>query len=149
MILYTFLPHDEVHEHNLKQLINTCSEAATKKAEDFARSKKTGKVELIAGHHLKVYNTCLPATLLLDINARIMLVKNIDVNDGLVNGVCGTVTHIVRAIKNKLPETVYVHFDDSHVGFKRHKECLAEPAKLFNSTPIHVSFKIGLSMHSP
>uniref|UniRef100_A0A8C2FB76 ATP-dependent DNA helicase n=1 Tax=Cyprinus carpio TaxID=7962 RepID=A0A8C2FB76_CYPCA len=136
--LHIFATNDEVHEHNLKQLINVCSEVETIEAEDFARSKKTGKVELIAGHHIKVYNTCLPAKLLLGINARVMLIKNIDVNDGLVNGVCGTVTHIVRTDKNKLPETVYIHFDDSHVGFKRRKQCLAEPAKLFNSTPIHV-----------
>ncbi|XP_073688497.1 uncharacterized protein [Garra rufa] len=137
--LHIFATNDEVHEHNLKQLINICTEVATIEAEDFARCKKTGKVELIANHHLKVYNTCLPATLLLGINARVMLIKNIDVNDGLVNGVCGTVTHIVRADKNKLPKTVYVHFDDNHVGFKRRqKQCLAETAKLFNSTPIHV-----------
>uniref|UniRef100_A0A9J8ADG0 ATP-dependent DNA helicase n=1 Tax=Cyprinus carpio carpio TaxID=630221 RepID=A0A9J8ADG0_CYPCA len=112
--LHIFATNDEVHEHNLKQLLNICSEVETIEAEDFARSKKTGKVELIAGHHIKVYNTCLPAKLLLGINARVMLIKNIDVNDGLVNGVCGTVTHIVRADKNKLPKTIYIHFDDSH-----------------------------------
>ncbi len=136
--LHIFTTNDEVHEHNLKQLINICSEVVTIEAEDFARSKKTGKLELITGHHVKVYNTCLPAKLLLGINARVMLIKNIDVNYGLVNGVCGTVTHIVRVDKNKLPETVYIHFDDNHMGFKRRKQCLVEPAKLLNSTTFHI-----------
>lgn len=41
------------------------------------------------------------------------------------------------AIKNKLPETVYVLFDDGHVWVKRRKQCFTEPEQLFNSTPMY------------
>uniref|UniRef100_A0A8C2FBF5 ATP-dependent DNA helicase n=1 Tax=Cyprinus carpio TaxID=7962 RepID=A0A8C2FBF5_CYPCA len=135
--LHIFSTNDEVHEHNLEMLIKTCEEIETIESEDYARSKKTGKSELLDGHHVKVYNTCLSATLLLGINARVMLIKNIDINDGLVNGVCGTVTHIARSDKKKLPEVVYICFDDNNVGLKRRKLCMSEPTRLLQSTPIY------------
>ena len=49
--------------------------------------KKTGKLELISGHHSRAHDTCLDETLLLGKDARVMLFKNLDVADGLVNGV--------------------------------------------------------------
>jgi len=136
--LHIFSTNDEVHEHNLDQLIKICDDIETIEAEDFARSKQTGKLELLVRHHVKVHNTNLAAKLLLGINARVMLIKNIDINDGLVNSVCGTVTHIARSDKNKLPEAIHVCFDDINVGMKRRKQCLTEPTREVQSTPIYV-----------
>lgn len=106
--LHIFPTNKQVNEHNIEQLLKTCLEFVEIEAEDFINSMKTGKLELTSGHHCKVYNTCLDETLRLGKDARVMLGKNIDVMDGLVNGVCGTVTHIVYANDNKFPQTVYV-----------------------------------------
>ncbi|XP_070549893.1 uncharacterized protein [Ptychodera flava] len=65
-----------------------------------------------------------------------MLTKNIDVSDGLVNGVFGIVSYIHVESRESFPSTIYVCFDNEKVGAKlrRHTETLSMiPEK---STPI-------------
>ena len=51
------------------------------------------------------------------IGAKVLLIKNIAVADGLVNGVFGTVTHISFATSDRnMPESVWVKFDYEKVG---------------------------------
>lgn len=92
-----------------------------KRLKDFVNNKKTGKLELMSGHHSKVYNTTLAEQLLLGKNARVMLCKNVDVMDGLVNGVCGTVIDVSMSKNTKFPQKVYVKSDDKHIGAQRRK----------------------------
>ncbi|TKS65165.1 ATP-dependent DNA helicase PIF1 [Collichthys lucidus] len=58
----------------------------------------------------------------------VMLCKNVDVADGLVNGVCGLVSEIVYADnENKFPRKVYVKFDNADVGKLWRKRCAHPP----------------------
>lgn len=50
-----------------------------------------------------------------------MLTKTMDVLDGLVNGVCGTVTDTVTS-GNDFSKAVYVAFDDEHVGYEQRQQ---------------------------
>ena len=59
----------------------------------------------------------LHGTLKLAIGARVMLIANIDVSDGLVNGARGEVVHIV-ANDNGMVSSVLVKFDNQQVGIK-------------------------------
>ncbi|XP_016118254.1 uncharacterized protein [Sinocyclocheilus grahami] len=153
--LHIFPTNRQVNEHNVQQLSKTCPEYVEIDAQDFIHNNKTGKLELKNGHHSKTYNTCLDETLLLGKGARVMLCKNVDVMDGLVNGVCGTVTHIVFPNNdNKFPQTVYVKFDDNQVGAQRRKCSAYTTAVELDSTGIkpeeeRVNNKGGLRRQFP
>ena len=87
-------------------------------------------------HHGRVYSTCLEEKLLLGKDARVMLCKNIDIADGLVNGVCGTVTRIVRSETGNFPPKVFVKFDDDVVGRQRRKQAVGVSPELIDSVGI-------------
>ncbi|XP_057683515.1 uncharacterized protein LOC130910330 [Corythoichthys intestinalis] len=151
--LHIFPTNKQVNQHNLQELFRTCPEYVKVEAQDFVHNKKTGNLELISGHHAKAYNTCLEETLLLGINARVMLCKNVDVVDGLVNGVCGTVTHIITS-DNSFPQRVYVKFDKDQVGSQRRKQSATASVDLMASTYIEpeeekVTSKGGLRRQFP
>uniref|UniRef100_A0A672GIF6 ATP-dependent DNA helicase n=2 Tax=Salarias fasciatus TaxID=181472 RepID=A0A672GIF6_SALFA len=120
--LHIFPTNRKVNEHNLKQLCRTCPDPVTIEAQDFMNNRSTGKLELMAGHHSAALDTSLEETLSLGPDARVMLCKNVDVEDGLVNGACGTVTHIQLRQGDNFPQTVYVKFDDEKIGSQRRKK---------------------------
>ncbi|KAA0701445.1 ATP-dependent DNA helicase PIF1 [Triplophysa tibetana] len=135
--LHIFPTNRQVNEHNVKQLIKSCPEHFEIHAQDFKMNKKNGKLEMKSAHHAKTYNTCLEETLLIGKGARVMLTKNVDVIDGLVNGACGTVTDIVYPDNEiKFPKTVYVKFEDNEVGAQRRKCCTYAPTVAMGSTGI-------------
>ncbi|XP_043953976.1 uncharacterized protein LOC122820538 [Gambusia affinis] len=134
--LHIFATNKQVNEHNIHRLYETCPEFLTIGAQDYVNDKKTGKLRLLEGHHAKASNTCLSEVLLLGNGARVMLCKNVDVSDGLVNGVCGTVTEILIPEKDKFPKVVYVKFDDERVGMQKRKSCHYPSSDLAGSTPI-------------
>ena len=83
-----------------------CPDYVTIEAQDFRNNRETGKLELMVGHHSNVSDTCLQESSCLARNARVMLCKNVDVEDALVNGACGTVIYrlsglIIRDFKEK------------------------------------------------
>ncbi|XP_053179094.1 uncharacterized protein LOC128362380 [Scomber japonicus] len=121
--LHIFPTNRQVNEHNDAELLKTCPEYEEIEAQDYVNDKKTGELVLKSGHHTKTYNTCLAQVLSLGKGARVMLCKNVDVSDGLVNGVCGFVTDIVHLDKKKFPHRVFVKFDDNNVGAQRRKQC--------------------------
>lgn len=62
-------------------------------------------------------NTLLTGHLDIAVNARVMLTTNLDVSDGLSNGVVGTVTQIsLRKSPFNQPESICVQFDNKAVG---------------------------------
>lgn len=101
--LHIFPTNSQVNEHNDQQLFKTCPDYVQNDAQDFMNNKSTGRLVLMKGHHAKASNTCLSEQLLSGKDACVMLCKNVAVKDGLVNGMCGTVTHIVSSESSKFP----------------------------------------------
>ena len=152
--LHIYPTNAQVNEHNVKRLFQFCPEYIVINAQDYANNPKTGKRELKRNHHAKVFQTCLTEKLLLGNNARVMLTKNVDVMDGLVNGVCGTVTDIITSSNNIFPQMIYVEFDDKLVGTLRRKQSAPLSPQSIASTGIkpeedHVTSNGGLRRQFP
>ncbi|XP_049339759.1 uncharacterized protein LOC125804686 [Astyanax mexicanus] len=151
--LHIFATNAQVEEHNVKQIIAFCPEHICVEAQDYEKNRQTGKMQLKNGHFSKVFNSCLPEKLLIGEGARVMLIKNIDVTDGLVNGVCGTVTDIAHDKNSTLVKTVFVQFDDQKVGQNTRKR-IPPPRHILHSTPVNleeerVNSKGGLRKQFP
>ncbi|KAM7418505.1 hypothetical protein PAMA_015902 [Pampus argenteus] len=135
--LHIFPTNSQVNEHNVEQLFTACPEHKTIAAQDFVNSKRSGNLERMSGHHRNASNTCLEASLQLGVGARVMLIKNVDISDGLVNGVCGTVTDIAyRTSECKFPQVVYVKFDNDKVGTQSRKNSPRTPLVVAGSTGV-------------
>ena len=74
---------------NIQRLQDPCEDTISINAQDFVRNPRTGRMECKVGFHTIAFNSCLSNLVSLDIGARVMLKKNIDISDGLVNGALG------------------------------------------------------------
>ena len=63
-------------------------------------------------------DTTLADELKLAVGARVMLISNVDVADGLCNGVSGIVNGIIFCNNRTMPSVVYVKFDSTRIGAK-------------------------------
>ena len=115
-VLHIFATNKQVCYYNSEKLNSICPNAISIEAQDFERNPKTGRMERKNGHHKKVFNSCLKPSVNMGIQARIMLTKNIDVLDGLVNGAVGTVFQIVFDTDKYFPSVIHVEFDDDKIG---------------------------------
>ncbi|XP_072565310.1 uncharacterized protein [Paramormyrops kingsleyae] len=124
--LHIYATNDEVDQHNYHMLQKICSDHVIIHAQDFERVAATGRLERKHGHHANVQKTCLLESLHVGVNARVMLLKNIDVSDGLVNGAFGTVSDIRFDTDEDFPSEIYITFDNEAAGksLRGKKPCL-------------------------
>lgn len=152
--LHIFPTNRQVKEHNLNQLRISCPEFVAVRAQDFERNTKSSKLVLKQSLHAVTYDTCLSGELLLGKGARVMLCKNLDLQDGLVNGACGTVTDIVFGHDKNFPQKIFVRFDQERVGAERRKQSCSVEDHLVGSIGIfpedeRVSKKGGIRRQFP
>ncbi|XP_052403776.1 uncharacterized protein LOC127950661 [Carassius gibelio] len=134
--IHIYATNSEVDVHNIHMLHKLCSDTVTVKAQDFERNAKTGRMQTKDGHHFKVHNSCLEKSLELATDARIMLIKNINVSDGLVNGIFGTIKEFCYDDNETFPSKIYIEFDNDQVGKEaRAKHPCLKPG-LEKATPI-------------
>ncbi|XP_052696227.1 uncharacterized protein LOC128174822 [Crassostrea angulata] len=117
--LHVFSTNDEVNTFNLTMLQKSCENLLEIDAKDYRKDKTSGKLILKNKPMTKSRSDGLPSTLILSIKARVMLTRNCNVEDGLVNGVMG---HICRFVfeenSNTIVKAVGVVFDNKEVGKK-------------------------------
>ncbi|XP_062594109.1 uncharacterized protein LOC134255598 [Saccostrea cucullata] len=117
-VLHVYSTNQEANEYNLKMLHGNCEELIEVHAEDYQKDKTTGKLTLRDKPLVSTRVDGLTASLLLAVNARVMLTRNVSVEDGLVNGAMGYISNFV--FKREQPahavEVVEVIFDSSSIG---------------------------------
>lgn len=134
-ILHIYPLNRDVDDFNNAQL-DKCSGAITVHASDVTHSRG-GSTKKRNNPAPKV-NTMLQPTVRMANNARIMLTNNLDVTDGLCNGVMGTVMHI-SSTKTNLgqPKCVWVLFDNHHVGVSSRR--LSPPPQQLPPTCVQIT----------
>lgn len=92
-VLHVFSTNEEVNDFNIEKLQTCCSDLIEVEAEDFQKDKTTGRLKLREKPLITTKTDGLSSSLLLAVNARVMLTRNVNVEDGLVNGAMGYISH--------------------------------------------------------
>ncbi|KAK3083914.1 hypothetical protein FSP39_005261 [Pinctada imbricata] len=123
--LRIFSTNNEVNSYNTQLINSECDQVYDVQANDYKKDNTSGKYVKLEKTTVGCQNVSnssdqLPSSLLLAPGARVMLTRNVNVADGLANGVIGTVQEIIvtngSGNSNKQVKVVRVIFDDERVG---------------------------------
>ena len=121
-VLHLFYLNKDVDTHNDAKLQSLDTETHTIKAVDVdQKGGRVLKVNDIPHNTSRKDDTNLAPYVKLAVNARAMLIANVDVSDGLCNGVSGIIKGIVFGESPNMPKAVYVKFDNERVGANARK----------------------------
>ncbi|XP_065942067.1 uncharacterized protein [Magallana gigas] len=116
-VLHVYSTNDEVNNFNLGKLQTCCADFVEVDAEDYQKDKTTGRLKLREKPLIATKTDGLSSSLLLAVNARVMLTRNVNVEDGLVNGAMGYVSHFeFGGDQRKNIIGVGVTFDSKEIG---------------------------------
>ena len=114
-VLHVFCTNKAVDQHNCKMLKDKVSSVFTFQSVDKARVSEAGLINFNFSNLKQNDTGGLRELVEVGAGDRVMLTINVDVADGLVNGVCGTVvgfdSEIVADIK-----IIFIQFDNPRVG---------------------------------
>ena len=116
-VLHVYATNKEVNDYNKTMLDSRCADIKTILANDFKKDRTTGKLKKMAEPTSASESDSLPASLSLAKGAKVMLTRNVDVADGLVNGAIGLVADFVGKETATL-EAIEVTFENGNVGKK-------------------------------
>jgi hypothetical protein len=104
-----------------------CSDIKMIPAQDYSKDNCSGKMKKLPNPK-KGASDDLTDILRMGKGARVMLIRNIDVGDGLVNGAFGIVEDIIE--KDGLVHAIHVKFDIEKVGSKKKTQTNLVPIQL-------------------
>ena len=114
---HIYARNTDVTRHNDNKLDTLDAETRTITAIDSIQDGGTCK-QLETPYETARDDSPLVRELKIAIGARAMLITNVDVSDGLSNGVSGIIKGIEYGKSNNMPKTVFVHFDSPRIGSK-------------------------------
>ncbi|XP_071944760.1 uncharacterized protein [Antedon mediterranea] len=109
--IHIYSYNKDVSAWNKKMLHKKCTDIICIEAEDTEMNTK--RKDTIRDKPIKKSNQCsLPSYLWVAPNARVMLIKNVDVSKGMTNGCMGNITEIIKPDNNSKPTTIKIKFDN-------------------------------------
>uniref|UniRef100_A0A8C1LAF7 ATP-dependent DNA helicase n=1 Tax=Cyprinus carpio TaxID=7962 RepID=A0A8C1LAF7_CYPCA len=117
--LHIYATNKEVDSHNTEAISSRFSDIINLDAHDYKKDPRTGEMRRQAVP-LKGDKRDLIDTLQIAIGAQVMLTRNIDVEDGLVNGTFGNVAKITAQTRGGVPvvQSIGLHLDNVTAGQK-------------------------------
>lgn len=115
--LHIFPTRKQVELYNREQLTKLCNKTYVIHAEHYFSSSEQNAHALVPMEMIPVDNCLaggLEKELMISINCRVMLTRNINTDQGLVNGAMGVVTNI--DVMGSIPSIIHVKFDNSTIG---------------------------------
>jgi len=132
--LHIFATNKQVDLHNNKLIATVCEVTETLTAQDFDKEPQTRKLTLRNSPYDKTHDY-LPSQLLIGPKARVMLIRNVDITIGLVNGAMGTVIRLLPGPPgSSIPQAVQVLFDNEKIGKKQESSTQGSEHKPINIT---------------
>ena len=114
-----FITNALADDHNSSTLNSLPSEKILIEAKDSIKDARRNTVSISVPDDKSVSETKgLPKTLTVCVGARVMLTKNIDISDHLVNGASGIIVYPHFSKHSPLNGEIYVKFDEEKVGNK-------------------------------
>ena len=132
--LHIYARNTDVSRHNDDKLETLNAETRTIIAIDTIQDGGTCK-QLETPYETTRDDSPLVSELKIAIGARAMLITNVDVSDGLSNGVSGVIKGIEYGKSNNMPKTVFLHFDSPRIGSKL-RSTQSIPSKYSGCIPI-------------
>ena len=117
-VTHAFMYNKLVDKHNQEMLLSLSQTIYNFEARDGKKDSQTGRIS-----HVKLSDTAggLPKQVKVAIDAKVMLTRNMDVSDGLVNCATGIVRGFIPAPDGKAdftPKYILIEFTDQRVGAK-------------------------------
>ncbi len=125
--LHVFATNKEVHRHNTETIHALHADIITIDAEDYRKDPRTGGMKR-QNKPVTGKKDDLPDTIEIALGVRIMVTRNLDVEDGLCNGCFGKISHIVSKTKDGV-DTVHMlglQLDNPNAGKKHRKRVQGE-----------------------
>ena len=126
--LHVFATNKRANIHNSETLLKLCSSIVVLQAQDYVKNPKSS-IDNRSDTPRNGQPNDLADSLLIAVGARVMLMRNTDVSDGLVNGAFGNVVEIIQDNLEAPASAVHVKFDNPKVGAKQQLQNKAVPIK--------------------
>ncbi|XP_053360312.1 ATP-dependent DNA helicase PIF1-like [Clarias gariepinus] len=121
--LHVFATNKEVHKHNLETVQALHTDIITVDAEDYRKDPKIGLTKKLHKPVIGKREDLLD-TIQLAVGVRVMVTRNLDVEDGIVNGSFGKVATIVTTTKDGIAtvQRLGLQLDNPNAGQKHRKK---------------------------
>ena len=122
--LHIFATNKEVDAHNSATVAVLNLQVEDIRAEDYKKDPRTGRM-VVMDHIIKGNRRDLPDNIQAACGARVMVIRNLDIEDGMVNGTFGTIANIVMTSETDRPRPVTLiglELDNPTAGQKLRKK---------------------------
>ncbi len=125
--LHIFATNKEVHKYNTETVQALFTDIITIDAEDYRKDPKTGRMKRL-NKPLTGKKDDLLDTMQVAVGVRVMVTRNLDVEDGIVNGCFGTIANIVTKTKDGIAtvQMLGLQLDNPNAGQKHRKKVRGE-----------------------